>query len=75
MVRKRLTIAKPKLKIKKKENGNVIITDECGYNRTVVVRILTPWEKIEAIRVAILEAGFVWSERVEKQVRKELNYD
>jgi hypothetical protein len=50
-------------------DGTITINSE-GFSRTIWVRSLTPEKKYEALREAILESGFVFSEKAEKMARK-----
>jgi hypothetical protein len=45
-----------------------------GFSRTLWIRALTPEKKFEAVREAILEEGLVFTEKMEKKIKKELNF-
>lgn len=53
---------------------NGIVTIECGqYIENIDVNTLDSWEKLEAVKSAILRAGFVWTRKIEKMARKNLS--
>jgi len=41
-----------------------------GFNTVVDIRPKTPEEKLEAVRTAVLLAGYVWTKDVEKRAKK-----
>jgi hypothetical protein len=59
------------LSVRRNQDGTMTISAG-GYRESVEIRSKTPWEKYEAVRWAILTAGFAFTEDVEELVRKEL---
>ena len=64
-------MAKKTFTIRKSQSGIVTIKSG-GYIESIDLRDKRPPEKFEAVRWAILTAGFAFTEEVEKIVRKEL---
>jgi zona occludens toxin (predicted ATPase) len=64
-------MAEKTLSVRRNADGTVTIRSE-RYRESVDVRSKTPWEKYEAVKWAIITAGFTFSEEVEELVRKEL---
>lgn len=60
-----------KLDVRKSKDGNITIaTDRVIW--TVDVKKVYPDERFEMVKWSILNAGFVFTERIEKQVRRAL---
>jgi hypothetical protein len=59
------------ISVRKSKSGIVTIKSG-GYVESIDVRMKTPPQKFEAVRWAILTAGFVFTEDIEKMVRNEL---
>lgn len=59
------------LRVRKDTNGVVTVTGE-KFKSKVDIRGKTPEEALEAVRWAILLAGYVYSEKAEKIARREL---
>jgi hypothetical protein len=55
--------------IEKKRNGTIEVSGK-GFNTVVDIRPKTPEEKLEAVRTAVLLAGYVWTKDVEKRAKK-----
>jgi hypothetical protein len=60
------------LEIQKNSDGSITISTP-NFSKNVWLRSKPPQEKFEAVRAAILEAGFAFTGKIEKKVRKELN--
>lgn len=69
MRRKRLKL---KVVITNNNDGTITINSD-GFSKTVWIRAKTGEQKFESVRTAILEEGLVFSEKIEKMVRRELN--
>jgi hypothetical protein len=64
-----------KFSIKKGPDGSVTVVWNdyfTGFRERVQIRAKTPEEKFNTIRQLILEKGLVFTEKIEKMVRKEL---
>jgi hypothetical protein len=66
-------MAKRTLTIRKNSDGTVTIGSG-RYVEHVDVKTKTPEKKFEAVKWAILTAGFYFSEEVEKMVREVVDY-
>jgi len=64
MAQKTLTVRK---------NSDETVTIRCGrYVESFDLRFKSPWDKYEYVRSAIVTAGFVFTDEIEKMVQKEL---
>jgi|RhiMethySRZTD1v2_1073278.scaffolds.fasta_scaffold23651_4 hypothetical protein len=61
------------LNIRRNADGTVTISSG-GYKESINVREKTPEEKYDAVKWAILTAGFAYSEQIEELVREELGF-
>ena len=59
----------PPLTIEKRRNGTIEVSGK-GFKTVVDIRPKTPAEKLEAVRTAVLLAGYAWSKDVEKRAKK-----
>lgn len=59
------------LSVCKNANGTVTVSDD-RYTTVVDIRKRPPKEGLEAVRWAVLMGGYVYTEKIEKMVRKEL---
>ena len=59
--------------VRRHKNGIMSIETDDFYAE-IQIRAETPAEKYEIVRAAILRKGLVFTEKVEKQLRKELNF-
>ena len=66
-------MAKKTLSVRKNADGTVTIKSG-GYVENIDVRAKTPWQKYDAVKWAILTAGYVFTGEIEKMVRKELDW-
>jgi transglutaminase-like putative cysteine protease len=64
-------MAQQTLSVRKNADGTMTIRSG-KYKESVEIRSKTPFEKFEAVKWAILTAGFAFTEEVEEIVRKEL---
>jgi len=65
-------MAQKTLKIRRNADGTVTISSG-GYKESIDVRAKDPWQKFDAVKWAILTAGFAFTPQIEDLVRKELN--
>lgn len=66
---------KPKqkgLSIERGRNGTIELFND-SFWAEIEIRALPPQKKFEAVRTAILEKGLVFTEKIEKKLRRELN--
>jgi hypothetical protein len=63
-------MARQLVKVRKHRDGTMtIFFASHSYYKTVDTRELTPIEKFNAVRWAILAEGYVFSEKIEKELR------
>jgi hypothetical protein len=59
--------------LENRPNGTFLV--DAGYFKAIIqIRAKTPAEKFESVRMVIIQNGLVFTEKLEKNVRKELNY-
>jgi hypothetical protein len=59
--------------IRRRPDGSLELILE-GFSDKIQIWANTPEEKFEAVREQILKKGLVFTEKIEKLVRKELNF-
>jgi len=68
-------MGKQKVRLKKNKDGTVsIFFAAYSFSKELDVGTLSPEEKFNAIRWTILNQGFVFTEKIEREVRKLINY-
>ena len=61
------------LSVRRHKNGTITIESE-SFSEKIQIRAQTPRQKYDTVREAILAKGYVFTGKIEKMVRKEVNF-